>query len=55
MQRGNTKHGPAHDDHMAHEMRSTLRANRIDDVEDWRDPESAADEEPENRQRPATG
>ncbi|MFI6871726.1 hypothetical protein [Nocardia sp. NPDC050406] len=44
MQLGNTKHGPAHDDSLAHEVQETLRANRTDRVEEWRDPEAPAEE-----------
>ncbi|MBF6136798.1 hypothetical protein IU501_27855 [Nocardia otitidiscaviarum] len=52
MQRGNTKHGAARDDQLAHELEDTLRGNR---AEDTRDPELPAEDDPRLRGRPERG
>ncbi|MGW5574783.1 hypothetical protein ACWEVD_26585 [Nocardia thailandica] len=55
IERGNTKHGPAQDEELAHELEGTLRGNRSSRAEEWRDPEPPADDDPETAIRPDTG
>jgi hypothetical protein len=44
MQRGNTKHGPVHDQEMAHETQRMVRgAPKPAHVEEWREPEPVED------------
>ncbi|WP_225726349.1 MULTISPECIES: hypothetical protein [unclassified Nocardia] len=45
MERGNTKHGPAHDEELAHDLEGTLRGNRSSRAEEWKDPEPPADDD----------
>lgn len=45
MERGNSKHGPARDDELAHELQGTLRGNRSSRAEEWHDPEPPADDD----------
>ncbi|WP_040790753.1 hypothetical protein [Nocardia paucivorans] len=44
MQRGSSKHGPARDDELAHELQGTPRANRAGPAEEWHDPDSPVDD-----------
>ncbi|NUS91675.1 MAG: hypothetical protein HOQ36_04580 [Nocardia sp.] len=44
MERGSSKHGPARDDQMAHELQGTLRGNRSGAAE-WLEPEPPADDD----------
>ena len=47
MERGNTKHGPAHDQEMAHETQGIVRgAPQPAHAEDWRQPEPFEDAVP---------
>lgn len=40
MERGNTKHGPAHDEQLAHETKGMVRGHpQPAHTEEWRDPE----------------
>lgn len=44
MERGNTKHGPAHDQEMAHETQQMVRgAPKPAHAEEWREPEPVED------------
>ncbi|MEU4596270.1 hypothetical protein [Nocardia sp. GTS18] len=54
IERGNTKHGPAHDEELAHELDGTIKGNRSSRAEEWRDPEPPADDDPETGIRPDT-
>ncbi|WP_033438586.1 hypothetical protein [Saccharothrix sp. NRRL B-16314] len=45
MHRESSKHGPAKDDELKHELEATLRGNRPSRSEEWRDPELAADDD----------
>ncbi|MEU4652239.1 hypothetical protein [Nocardia fluminea] len=54
IERGNTKHGPAHDEELAHELEDAIRGNPSSRIEEWRDPESPADDNPETGIRPDT-
>ncbi|MGW5386266.1 hypothetical protein [Nocardia sp. NPDC003963] len=45
MERGSSKHGPARDEQLAHELQGTLRGNRSSRAEEWRDPEPPADDD----------
>ncbi|MGW4718686.1 hypothetical protein [Nocardia sp. NPDC004260] len=45
MERGNSKHGPVHDDELAHELEGTIRGNRSSRAEEWREPEPPADDD----------
>ncbi|WP_165756471.1 hypothetical protein [Mycolicibacillus trivialis] len=47
MERANAKHGPRDDDALKKEMRGTLQGNRPSRVEEWRDPEPPADDDPD--------
>ncbi|WP_158849000.1 hypothetical protein [Saccharothrix deserti] len=47
MHRESDKHGPIKDEELKHELQGTLRANRPSRSEEWRDPELAADEAPD--------
>jgi Protein of unknown function (DUF2795) len=44
MDQGNSKHGPAHDESLKHEMQGLIRAGRSTRAEEWRDPEPLSDE-----------
>jgi hypothetical protein len=46
MEQSRNKHGPVADEAMAKEVRSTVEANRFSRAEDWREAESAAEDEP---------
>lgn len=46
MQRGSDKHGPRQDEELKHELEGMERANRSVRVEEWRDPEPPADDDP---------
>jgi hypothetical protein len=47
MERGNTKHGPAHDQEMAHETERMVRgAPKPAHAEEWREPEPVEDSLP---------
>ncbi|GAB4586855.1 hypothetical protein [Nocardia sp. IFM 10818] len=46
MERGNTKHGPARDDHLAHDLRDLLHGGHTAHIEEWRNPEPPADDDP---------
>jgi len=47
MDRGNAKHGPREDDELKHELRGTLDGNRSSRIDEWRDPEPPADDDPD--------
>lgn len=47
MERGNAKHGPREDDELKHQLGGTVRGNRPSRVEEWRDPEPPADDDPD--------
>ena len=47
MERGSDKHGPRQDEALKHELDGMLRGNRPSRVEEWRDPEPPADDDPE--------
>ena len=47
MERGSAKHGPNADDQLKDELRGTVQGNRSSRVEDWRDPEPPADDDPD--------
>jgi hypothetical protein len=49
MQRGSDTHGPRLDDEMAHEVEGMVRGNRPSRAEEWRDPEPAAEDDPDVR------
>ncbi|TSE00645.1 hypothetical protein FOS14_06320 [Skermania sp. ID1734] len=46
MERGNTKHGPLHDDELAAELSGQL-GQSAGHREEWRDPEPPADDDPD--------
>ena len=46
MERGNAKHGPQRDDRLKAELRGALQGNGSSRVEEWRDPEPPADDDP---------
>ncbi|MGS2810564.1 hypothetical protein [Nocardia sp. MW-W600-9] len=39
IERGNTKHGPARDDELAHELDETIKGTLPGTAEEWRDAE----------------
>ncbi|WP_167526003.1 hypothetical protein [Mycobacterium timonense] len=47
MQRGNSKHSSREDDELKHELEGTVRGNRSNRSEEWRDPEPPADDDPD--------
>jgi hypothetical protein len=47
MERGSSKHGPREDDALKKELRGTLQGNGPSRVEEWRDPEPPADDDPD--------
>ena len=47
MERGSDKHAPRKDEELKHELEGMLRGNRPSRVEEWRDPEPPADDDPE--------
>lgn len=47
MERGSAKHGPREDDALKKELQGTLQGNRPSRVEEWRDPEPPADDDPD--------
>ena len=50
MERGNTKHGPAHDELLAHDARGMVRGGaRRGRAEEWREPEPLEDSVPSPR------
>lgn len=54
MERGNTKHGPAHDDQLAHEAQAMTRGGaQRDHTEEWRESEPVEDSVPAPDRRPA--
>jgi len=46
MERGNTKHGPLADENLKHDVEGMLRGHGPADVEEWRDPEPPAADDP---------
>lgn len=46
MSKGQERHGPRLDDQLKHESEAMVRSNRGSRVEDWRDPEPVADDQP---------
>lgn len=40
-------HGPREDDELKRELRADLQAHRVTRAEEWRDPQSAGEDEPE--------
>lgn len=54
MERESSKHSAREDDALKNELRGTLQGNRSSRVEEWRDPEPPADDDPEagNAARP---
>ncbi|MQA09796.1 MAG: hypothetical protein GEU98_14840 [Pseudonocardiaceae bacterium] len=57
MHRGSDRHAPRQDDELKHELEGTLRGNRPNRAEEWRDPEPPADDDPDvpplgNRESP---
>ncbi|GFM17729.1 MULTISPECIES: hypothetical protein [Mycobacteriaceae] len=47
MERGNSKHGQREDDALKSEMRGMLQGNRPSRVEEWRQAEPPADDDPD--------
>ncbi|MHC9291514.1 hypothetical protein ACRCUN_03560 [Mycobacterium sp. LTG2003] len=47
MERESAKHSPRKDDQLKDELRGTLQGNRSSRVEEWRDPEPPADDDPD--------
>ncbi|MGB3894501.1 hypothetical protein [Mycolicibacter sinensis] len=47
MQRESANHSPREDDQLKAELRGTLQGNRSSRVEEWRDPEPPADDDPD--------
>ncbi|WP_165604272.1 MULTISPECIES: hypothetical protein [Mycolicibacter] len=47
MERESAKHSPREDDQLKAELRGTLQGNRPSRVEEWRDPEPPADDDPD--------
>ena len=47
IERGSSKSGPREDDALKEELRGTLQGNRSSRAEEWRDPESPADDDPD--------
>ncbi len=47
MERESDKHGARRDDQLKAELRGTLQGNRSSRVEEWRDPEPPADDDPD--------
>ena len=47
MERGSEKHNPRADDQLKAELRGTLQGDRSSRVEEWRDPEPPADDDPD--------
>ena len=47
MERGSAKHSPREDDELKHELEGSVRANRSSRIEEWRDPEPPADDDPD--------
>jgi hypothetical protein len=47
MERGSDKHWPRQDEQLKHDLQGMLRGNRPSHVEEWRDPEGPADDDPE--------
>ena len=47
MERGSAKHSPRDDERLKQELRGTLQGNRSSRVEEWRDPEPPADDDPD--------
>lgn len=53
MERGNTKHGPAHDERLAHETEAMVRGGaQRGHTEEWREPEPVEDSVPSPSRRP---
>ncbi|MBO0806617.1 MAG: DUF2795 domain-containing protein, partial [Nocardiopsaceae bacterium] len=54
MERGNTKHGPAHDEQLAHDTEGMVRGSaQRGHIEEWREPEPVEDSVPSpSRRRP---
>jgi hypothetical protein len=53
MERGNTKHGPAHDEQLAHETEAMVRGGaQRDHTEEWRESEPVEDSVPSPSRRP---
>lgn len=53
MERGNTKHGPVHDEELAHETEGMTRGSaQRGHVEEWREPEPVEDSVPTPSRRP---
>lgn len=46
MQRGSDKHGARKDDALAHEVEGMIRGTGPTHVEEWKDPEPPADDDP---------
>lgn len=47
MERGSSKHGQREDDALKEELQGTLKGNRSSRVEEWREPEPPADDDPD--------
>ncbi|MCV7288702.1 MULTISPECIES: hypothetical protein [Mycolicibacterium] len=47
MERESAKNSPRKDDQLKDELRGTLQGNRSSRVEEWRDPEPPADDDPD--------
>ncbi len=47
MGRESAKHSPREDDELKQELRGMLQSNRPSRVEEWRDPEPPADDDPD--------
>ena len=47
MERGNAKHSPREDDELKHQLEGTVRGSRPSRIEEWRDPEPPADDDPD--------
>lgn len=54
-QRGSDKHGPRQDDELKHELQGMGQADRRVRVEEWRDPEPPADDDPASYTAPEAG
>ncbi|PZS39186.1 MAG: hypothetical protein DLM62_09610 [Pseudonocardiales bacterium] len=54
MQRGSDKHGPRKDDALARDVENVIRGTGPTHVEEWKDPEPPADDDPQlNTRLPA--
>jgi len=55
MQRGSDRHSPHKDDELKHELQGLLRSGHSTRVDEWHDPEPAAEDDPEVTTGPVAG